>query len=68
MHIQSSINPPTDFSHKWYVMAAVGMGIFLGTVDGSIVNVALPTLVRAFNTDFPTVQWVVLAYLATSVV
>jgi EmrB/QacA subfamily drug resistance transporter len=52
-----------DYSHKWYVMAAVGMGIFLGTIDGSIVNVALPTLTRSFNTDFPTVQWVVLAYL-----
>jgi len=65
MRNQSSVNPPTDFSHKWYVMAAVGMGIFLGTVDGSIVNIALPTLVRAFNTNFPTVQWVVLAYLAT---
>ncbi len=46
-------------------MAAVSMGILLATIDGSIVNVALPTLTRAFNTDFPTVQWVVLAYLLT---
>ncbi len=65
MKTQSSNNPPADFSNKWYVMSAVGMGIFLGTIDGSIVNVALPTLVRVFNTNFPTVQWVVLAYLAT---
>jgi EmrB/QacA subfamily drug resistance transporter len=54
-----------DFSRKWHVMAAVGMGIILATIDGSIVNVALPTLVRAFNTGFATVQWVVLAYLLT---
>ncbi|MAT96061.1 MAG: MFS transporter [Anaerolineaceae bacterium] len=46
-------------------MAAVGMGIFLVTIDGTIVNVALPTLVRELNTDFATVQWVVLAYLLT---
>jgi len=65
MKTQSSNNPPADFSNKWYVMSAVGMGIFLGTIDGSIVNIALPTLVRVFNTNFPTVQWVVLAYLAT---
>jgi EmrB/QacA subfamily drug resistance transporter len=52
-----------DYSRKWYVMMAVAMGIFLGTVDGSIVNLALPTLVREFGTDFATVQWVVLAYL-----
>ena len=54
-----------DYSRKWYVMLAVGMGIFLATIDGSIVNVALPTLVRELNTDFATVQWVVLAYLLT---
>jgi EmrB/QacA subfamily drug resistance transporter len=33
------------------------------TLDGSIVNVALPTLVNAFGTSFATVQWVVLVYL-----
>jgi EmrB/QacA subfamily drug resistance transporter len=55
--------PAIDYSRKWYVMAAVTMSIFLATIDGSIVNVALPTLVRELNTDFPTVQWVVLGYL-----
>jgi EmrB/QacA subfamily drug resistance transporter len=54
-----------DYSRKWHVMAAVSMGVFLGTIDGSIVNVALPTLVRAFDTEFAVVQWVVLAYLLT---
>lgn len=54
-----------DYDHKWYVMAAVAMSIFLATIDGSIVNVALPTLVRELQSDFPTVQWVVLAYLLT---
>jgi EmrB/QacA subfamily drug resistance transporter len=54
-----------DYSRKWYVMAAVAMGIFLATIDGSIVNVALPTLVRNLDADFATVQWVVLAYLLT---
>jgi EmrB/QacA subfamily drug resistance transporter len=56
---------PVDYSRKWYVMAAVAMGIFLATIDGSIVNVALPTLVRSFETEFAVVQWVVLAYLLT---
>ncbi len=52
-----------DYSRKWYVMLAVAMSIFLGTIDGSIVNVALPTLVKELGTTFATVQWVVLAYL-----
>jgi EmrB/QacA subfamily drug resistance transporter len=54
-----------DYSRKWYVMAAVAMSIFLATIDGSIVNIALPTMVRDLNTNFATVQWVVLAYLLT---
>lgn len=60
-------HPETDYSRKWYVMAAVAMSIFLATIDGSIVNVALPTLVRDLNATFPTVQWVVLSYLLTQV-
>ncbi len=55
-----------DYSRKWLVFAAVGMGVFLATIDGSIVNVALPTLVRELDTTFATVQWVVLAYLLTT--
>lgn len=46
-------------------MSATGMGIFLSTIDTSIVNVALPTFVNFFDTNFPTVQWVVLSYLLT---
>ncbi len=56
-------NQSVDYSRKWYVLAASGMGVFLSTIDGSIVNIALPTLVREFGTDFATVQWVVLSYL-----
>ena len=55
-----------DYNRKWLVLVSVGMGIFLATIDGSIVNVALPTLVRALDTNFATVQWVVLGYLLTT--
>lgn len=52
-------------ANKWTVMATVGMGIFLATIDGSIVNIALPTLRDDLNTTFAATQWVVLAYLLT---
>jgi EmrB/QacA subfamily drug resistance transporter len=54
-----------DYSRKWYVMSAVAMSTFLSTVDGSIVNVALPTLVEELDTVFAVAQWVILAYLLT---
>jgi len=54
-----------DYRLKWRVMTAVGVGVFLATVDGSIINVSLPTLVRSLDTEFAAVQWVVLGYLLT---
>lgn len=54
-----------DYSRKWYVMTAVGIALSLETLDTGIVNLALPTLVRTFNTDFASVQWVVLAFVLT---
>lgn len=46
-------------------MAVVWIGIFMATLDGSIVNVALPTLTNFFKTDITTIEWVVMAYLLT---
>jgi len=54
-----------DYRLKWKAMAAVSVGVFLATVDGSIINVSLPTLVRSLDTEFAVVQWVVLGYLLT---
>ena len=49
--------------HKWWILIAIGLTLFMGAVDGTIVNVALPSLTRELQTDFRTVQWVVLAFL-----
>ncbi|MCB8987647.1 MAG: MFS transporter [Ardenticatenaceae bacterium] len=56
-------SPSIDYSRKWFVMAAVAMSTFLSTIDGSIINVAMPTLVTELNTVFAVAQWVILAYL-----
>ncbi len=58
-----SDNP--DSGRKWYIMAAVAIGIFLATIDASIVNIALPVLEQDLHTEFAVVEWVVLAYLTT---
>lgn len=58
---------PLANQNKWKIMFTVATGIFLATLDGSIINVALPTLIRELNTSFSMVQWVVLAYLLTIV-
>ncbi len=50
---------------KWLALAAVGSGVLVSTIDGSIVNIALNTLVRAFQSNLNVVEWVVLGYLLT---
>ncbi|MBR8319246.1 MULTISPECIES: MFS transporter [Burkholderia cepacia complex] len=49
------------YRHAALVLAAC-LGTFLATLDISIVNVALPTLQTALDTDIGGLQWVVNAY------
>jgi len=46
-------------------MATVSMGVLLATIDGSIVNVALPTMKEVFGASFNVIQWVALGYMLT---
>lgn len=49
--------------YRWYVFASVSLGTFMSTLDGSIVNVALPTIAKDFNVDLHTLQWIPGSYL-----
>ena len=55
----------TDYSRKWWALVAVGSGVLMATIDGSIVNISLNTLVDVFHTTLSAVEWVVLSYLLT---
>ena len=50
---------------KWLVLSLVAVGIFMSTLDGSIVNVALPTIMTELGVPLTTVKWVVVIYLLT---
>ena len=52
-------------SYKWWAFSAVGIGLFTSVVDYGTVAVALPTIAEHFNTDFPTVQWIMVGYNLT---
>lgn len=60
-----SIATPSDvdYSRKWFVLATVGAGVILATIDSSIVNVALPTITTEFDSTFRAIQWVPLSYV-----
>ena len=49
---------------KWAVLAIVGVGVFMATLDSSIVNISLPAIATYFGVPLNgAVEWVVIAYL-----
>jgi EmrB/QacA subfamily drug resistance transporter len=47
----------------WLAFSAVAVGNFMATLDGSIVNVALPTLGGALGAPIEHLEWIVSGYL-----
>ena len=48
---------------QWWVTVNVSIGIFMSTLDASVVNISLPTITQTLNTHVKAVAWVVMAYL-----
>src|ERR1051326_5131339 len=50
--------------NKWAVLAILAIGIFMATLDSSIVNISLPTIGSYFQVPLNgAVEWVIIAYL-----
>src|ERR1700738_3594043 len=55
-------NEPLWTDRRWKVLAVLCVAVFTINVDGTIVNVALPTLVRELGASTSRLQWVVDGY------
>jgi EmrB/QacA subfamily drug resistance transporter len=53
----------TDPVRQKLLLGAVALGVVMDGVDGSIVNVALPTMATYFGTDTGMIAWVIITYL-----
>lgn len=53
---------PKTSVKQWIALGAMSMGVFMGLLDVTVVNVALPTMVTDFHTNFTNLQWVLNAY------
>ena len=49
-------------ARKWQAFTGLAMGVFMATLDVSVVNLALPVLIRELGSSFALIQWVVLSY------
>lgn len=45
------------------ILGAVAIGTFMGALDTSIVNIALPSITKFYHVQFSMVEWVVMSYL-----
>ncbi len=53
-----------DTPSKWSVLAIVAVGVFMCTLDSSIVNVSLPAIAHHFGVPVAAeAEWVIIAYL-----
>ena len=48
---------------RWWVLAVMGLGVFMVFLDSAIVNTALPAISRDLGASTSTLQWVVNAYI-----
>jgi fucose permease len=55
---------PTRLPNKWAILVTLAIGIFMATLDTSIVNISLPTIAHSFHVPLGgEIEWVIIAYL-----
>lgn len=47
---------------RWFVLVAVALSALIVTIDSSVLTVAIPTIMRDFDSSLPSVQWVLAGY------
>ncbi|MER7077465.1 drug resistance transporter, EmrB/QacA subfamily [Saccharopolyspora kobensis] len=57
----SADNPPTQ--RPWLVLGIFCVGFFMALLDGTVINIAVPTLIEGFGASYDQVLWVIDAYL-----
>jgi EmrB/QacA subfamily drug resistance transporter len=57
-------NENTD-PRRWLTLAIVILAAFIVVLDNSVLYVAIPTILREFDTTLPSLQWVITGYSLT---
>lgn len=59
-----TLDPTIDQGHprKWWILVAVSIGMFMGLLDVTIVNIAMPAITIDLHTVLTHSSWVISAY------
>lgn len=61
--MESFAKDPEIQKHRWLILIAVCLFTFMSTLDGSIVNIALPVMSKDLKIPMNQAEWVVSIYL-----
>ncbi|MCU1456858.1 MAG: family efflux transporter permease subunit [Actinomycetia bacterium] len=61
----AALPPAHQDPRRWLTLVIVVMSVVIAALDGTILNVAIPTILREFHTELPSLQWVVTGYSLT---
>jgi EmrB/QacA subfamily drug resistance transporter len=60
----SNTDDRQEHANKWAVLAILAIGVFMATLDTSIVNISLPTIAHYFGVPLNgAIEWIIIAYL-----
>lgn len=63
MAVENFADNPQIQKHRWWILVAICLFTFMATLDGSIVNIALPVISRDLAIPMNQAEWVVSIYL-----
>ncbi len=60
-----SLSPDDGHPRKWWILVAVSIGMFMGLLDVTIVNIAIPSIEADLRASLASISWVLNAYSLT---
>jgi len=57
--------PKENPKGRWGAFSLIAIAVFMSSLDGSIVNIALPAIMKDMKVSLTTIEWVPLIYLLT---
>lgn len=58
-------DPTGPDPRRWITLGIMLIAVLIAGLDSTVLNVAIPTILREFNTTLPSLQWVITGYSLT---
>ena len=61
--VGSSDTKPQSDKRKWAVLSVICFGLFMILLDVTIVNIALPSIMKDFKSNLASIEWIMNVYV-----